>query len=111
MAGSRNLPIKWGRGGSVGSFYPVISTAEGSCNLFGVHTDGRIEVGFRYILFGPDEQRAQLLQRLNQIPGVSFKDSAVKSWGSFPISVLHKPDQLKQFFEIFDWAITQLEGT
>ncbi len=107
-ASSRNLPIKWGRGGSIGSFYPVMSTPEGSCNLFGVHTDGRIEVGFRYLLCGSDEQRSLLLQRLHQIPGVSFKDSAVKSWGSFPMSVLHEPEHLKQFFETFQWAESHL---
>jgi len=107
-ARSGNLPIKWGRGGSVGSFYPVMSTAEGSCNLFGVHTNGRVEVTFRYLLCDSDEQRAQLLQRLNQIPGISLKESAVKSWGSFPMSALHKPDKLKQFFETYEWAVSHL---
>ncbi len=108
-ARARNLPVKWGRGGSVGSFYPVISIADESCNLFGVHTDDRVEVGFRYLLCGSDELRTLLLQRLNQIPGVSFKESAVKSWGSFPMSVLHEPEHLKQFFETFEWASDQPE--
>ncbi len=107
-ARSKDLPIKWGRGGYVGTFYPVISTPEGACNLFGVSTEGKIEVAFSYLLFSSDEQRAQLLQRLNRIPGVSFKESAVRSWGSFPMSVLHDPDHLKQFFETFEWAVTHL---
>jgi len=107
-ARSKDLPIKWGRGGSVGTFYPVISTPEGTCNLFGVSTEGKIEVTFSYLLFSSDEQRAQLLQRLNRIPGVSFRESAVRSWGSFPMSALHDPDHLKQFFETFEWAVTHL---
>ena len=110
-ARSKSLPIKWGKGGSVGTFYPVVSTAEGPCNLFGVSTEGKIEVAFRYLLFGSDEQRVQLLQRLNKIPGVSLKESSAKSWASFPMSVLYKPDQLKQFYETYEWAISQLMNT
>lgn len=107
-ARSRSLPIRWGKGGSVGTFYPIISSKEGERPLFGTSTGGKIEIVFNNLPLSSDEQRTELLQRLNKIPGISLREQAVRTWGSFPMSVLHKPDHLQQFFAVCEWAITEM---
>lgn len=107
-AKSRNLPIKWGKGGALGTFYPVIKTPDGECKLFGVFTNGKIEVVFRLFPFRSEEQRVELFQRLSQIEGVDFKNTALQTWGSFSMSALYSPSNFAQFLEVFEWAMANI---
>jgi len=109
-AEGKGLPVKYGRGGRYGTFYPVLKTPGGDSNLFGVFTSGKIEIVFSYLPLESDEHRAEFLQRLNAIPGVELPETAIQAWASFPITALQNEENLNQFFTICEWLIDQLSG-
>ena len=105
-AQSKALPVNWGKGRTVGTFYPTISCSERECGLFGVYTTGNIEINFQNLLLSSEEQKTEMRNRLNSIPKVSLKSA--QTWGSFPIAALDKQEHLKQFFDVCEWAIEQM---
>jgi hypothetical protein len=79
--------------------------------LFAVWTSGVIETYFYYLKnkppFDNEELRKELLNRLNQVQGISFPADAIDRGPSIPLSIL-KEDALKKFFLIFEWAINEI---
>lgn len=104
-ARSRGFAVKYGRGATVGTFYPTVRTPQGECSLFGVSTSGKIDFVFKTLPLSSDDERFELLQALNKIPGVDLPTKAVQSWASFTISVLHNSGHLKQFLATCEWII------
>jgi hypothetical protein len=102
--------VKWGRGGTYGTFYPVLSHAGQEHRLFGVYSGGKIEISFRDLPLLSENDRADLLQRLNAIDGVSIRPEAIHTWASFPLSTLSDESNRDQFLSVFDWVIRESLG-
>ena len=105
---SKTLGVKWGRGGTYGTFYPILSHADQDHPLFGVYTGGKIEIYFYDFPLPSENDRQDLLQRLNAIADVSIKPEAIRTWASFPLSALRPETNLEQFLSIFDWVIHEI---
>jgi hypothetical protein len=58
-----------------------------------------------------EEQKLELMSRLNAIDGVAFQEKYIISWGSFPISVLKEESKLQDFFDIFEWVIEEIRAS
>jgi hypothetical protein len=103
--------IWWGNGKQRGSFTPIIENKGVSHYLFAVWTSGAIETYFYYLKnkppFDSEELRKELLDRLNQVPGISLPADAIDRGPSIPLSIL-KGDALKKFFLAFEWAINEI---
>ncbi len=107
-ARSKTLGVKWGRGGTYGTFYPILSHAGQEHLLFGPSSDGKITISFRDFPLPSENDRADLLQRLNAIDTVSIRSEAIHTWASFPLSMLRTKSNLDQFLSIFDWVIQEI---
>ena len=108
-AKSKSLGIHWGKGGVEGTFYPVLDHKAKANKLFGVFSTGKILVDFQSNLLEKEEQKLELMNRLNAIDGVAFQEKYIYSWGSFPISVLKEEAKLKDFFAIFEWVMEEIK--
>ena len=109
-AKSKSFRIHWGKGGVEGTYYPVLDHKGKANKIFGVYSPGKILVDFQSNPLKKEEQKLELMNRLNAIDGVAFQEKYIYSWGSFPISVLREESRLKDFFAIFEWVIEQIKG-
>jgi len=104
--------IWWGNGKQRGSFTPIVESRGESHYLFAVWTNGVIETYFYYLKnkppFDSEEMRRELLNRLNQVQGISLPADAIDRGPSIPLSIL-KGDALKKFFLVFEWAINEIK--
>ena len=51
---------------------------------------------------------AELLKRLNQIPGFSIPDDAIERRPNVYLAVLKNKDSLNQFLETLDWTVQEI---
>jgi len=52
-----------------------------------------------------------LLEKLNEIPGVSIPLNAVNRRPSILISPLQENESLQKFFNIYDWVISEIKAS
>jgi len=106
--------VSWGRGAIEGSFVPILHHNGTDYLLFAVRTFGTVELYFHYYQRKPpldsEEVRRELLSRLNSIADVSLPDDAITKLPKIPLSALKDEAALKQFFEIFDWLVEEIQG-
>ena len=108
-ARAKSSRIHWGKGGVEGTYYPVLDHKGKANKIFGVYSPGKILVDFQSNPLEKEEQKLELMNRLNAIDGVAFQEKYINSWGSFPISVLKEESKLKDFFDIFEWVIEEIK--
>ena len=105
--------VSWGRGAIEGSFVPILHHNGTDYLLFAVRTFGTVELYFYYYQRKPpldsEEVRRELLSRLNSIADVSLPDDAITKLPKIPLSALKDEAALKQFFEIFDWLVEEIQ--
>ena len=58
----------------------------------------------------PEEKRAELLRRLNNIPGVSLPADSVDKYPNILLSTLTKQKSLEQFLEAIEWTNQQVKA-
>lgn len=103
----------WGEGIRNGSFVPIYNANGRDHQLFAVWSSGFVEMYFYWYQyrspFDIEEKRLEILNRLNQIPGVKLPPNVISRRPSIPLTVFSSEESLKQFFEIFDWFINEVE--
>jgi hypothetical protein len=103
--------IWWGQGKKDGSFFPLLDVGGVTHWLIAVWTYGRIEVQFQHMHAPPFNalgHRMELRRRLVAIPGIEITDEAVTKRPSFPLAALEQPASLKQFLEVLEWWIQEV---
>jgi hypothetical protein len=114
-AKARNLRIWWGKGKKFGSFFPMFDYKGNSYFLFSIWTYGTIEVQFQWMKtrspFDNEGKRLELLQRLNEIPGISLPPDAINRRPSLGLSTLLDEAVLKKFLNTFDWVIQEIKSS
>lgn len=107
--------VRWGRGKRSGSFVPYFPHHEHKHQLFAVYTNGVLEVYFYWYSykqpFDAEEKRLELLEKLNQIPGVNLPKEAINRRPSIKLSTLGQGKNIEQFLSIFDWVIEEIAKT
>ena len=58
-----------------------------------------------------EEKRRKLLSQLNSIAGISLPDDAITRLPKIPLSALKDEAALKQFLEVFDWVVQEIQAT
>ncbi len=101
----------WWSSGRTGVVRPLFG-ADGH-RLLGLNTQGRVVIPFdkmkRQPPFSDAAKRRELLDRLNQVPGISISEKAVDRWAKIPLRLL-KGDPSK-LLKVLDWAVAQIKGT
>jgi len=114
-AQTRKLRLWWGQGKQDGSFFPMFDYQGKQYWLIAVWTYGRIEIQFQMMKTTPpfetEAKRAELLQRLNALPGVIIPPDGITRRPSIRLSVLQDETVLQQFLAICDWIIQEITAS
>src|SRR5690606_37724033 len=107
--------IRWGKGSTHGSFYPLVWQNGTYYRFFVVYSNGYVEISFQHYMktppFDSEEKRRELLARLNEIPGISWPEDVITRRPSIPFSVLTNEAALRQFFATFEWMINEIRSS
>ncbi|WP_199316483.1 hypothetical protein [Chroococcidiopsis sp [FACHB-1243]] len=107
-ASCKNLSHTWGQGNQSGSFTPRIVTPKGEKKkFFVVWTSGTVEISANEAPFNLPETKNELLNRLTSIVGKAL--SVNPYYWYIPLSVLTEESILKQFLEVIEWAIGEIQ--
>ncbi|PSB40439.1 hypothetical protein C7B80_33420 [Cyanosarcina cf. burmensis CCALA 770] len=107
-ASCKNLSPTWGQGKQSGSFTPRIVTAKGDKKkFFVVWTSGTVEISANEAPFHLPEIKNELLNRLTFLVGNAI--SVNPYYWYIPLSVLTEESILKQFLEVIEWAISEIQ--
>lgn len=102
----------WGRGSTQGSFVPVAQAGGFDYQLFAVWIYSSIELYFQYYAnkpgFASVDQRRDLRDRLNAIPGVSLDESALSRRPSVPLSVFRDRAAMQTLHASYAWFLGQI---
>jgi hypothetical protein len=110
------LPVVWwGSGAQDGSCFRGVHNGGKNVYFFAVWTYGKIELQFQWLArfppFNSEAIRAELLGRLNKVPGVNFGVDAVTRRPSFDLAVLDNPQAETAFREVMHWAVAQVRSS
>jgi hypothetical protein len=110
------LDIRWGKGGTDGSFTPMFERAGLRHQVISVYTYGSVEIKFEHMRdkppFDDESKRLALRDRLNEIPDIGIPIASVNSRRpSFRLSLLENEKELKQFLEVLDWFVQEVKAT
>jgi hypothetical protein len=102
----------WGKGKQDGSFIPIMDHNNISYYPIAVWTYGKVEIQFQWLQkrppFNEEAKRKQLLDLLNQIPGVNIPENAITRRPNIPLSVFKNEAALNQFLGILEWIIKEI---
>jgi vacuolar-type H+-ATPase subunit F/Vma7 len=111
----QRIPIRWGKGGTVGSFAPRLEHAGHSHQVFSVFSDGSLEIRFSYMQwkapFDEEAKRLALRDRLNEVTGFHIQTDQVTKRPWYYLSVLQDEADLKSFIAALDWFVREVKAT
>jgi hypothetical protein len=103
----------WGKGSIDGSVYPILDYNGIAYYPFCIWTYGKVEIQFQWLLkrppFDAESKRKELLDRLNQIPGLNIPTDAITRRPNIFLSALKDENALKQFLETLDWVVQEIK--
>jgi hypothetical protein len=109
----RTTRIWWGRGGQNGSFVPVLHHNGTDHQIFAVYTSGSIELYFQWYRtkppFGDEHARRELLDRFNQVPGVSIPDNRIDGRPNIPLRDFVDRERRAKFVGVLEWYLQQVK--
>lgn len=110
------LDIRWGKGGTDGSFTPMFERAGLRHQVISVYTYGSVEIKFEHMRdkppFDDESKRLALRDRLNEIPNIGIPTASVNSRRpSFRLSLLENEKELKQFLKVLDWFVHEVKAS
>lgn len=113
-AEAEGLSLHWGSVRDVPLFAPAIDTPSGTAYFVEITARGRIDVLFDQLketeAFGEDEQRLEVLRRLNRIPGMGMPEFTINKRPTFSLNALVSDQAFEQFTATFRWVAQQLQG-
>jgi len=111
-ARSRFTRLSFGKGAVEGSIAPVLDHADIAYVLFILYSYGSVEMQFQHQLrkppFDDASKRRELLNRLNNIPGVSLPANSIDKRPSFRIKQLNSTEALEVFFQVVEWYLSEV---
>ena len=114
-ARSAGLRIWWGQGKRSGSFVPTFDYMGKNHQLFAIWTDAKLELYFYAYKNKPPfddlERRRGLMQRLNQIPGITVPEDAIDRGPGLRLGQLEEDAVLQQFISVYEWFLEEIRKT
>ena len=105
----------WGEGKLHAACVPILYHNGIKHQLFAIRAQsGTVQIYFKWYAqkppFEAEDKRLELLQRLNQIPGVEIPVTAINRQPSIALSALADKSALEQFTQAFGWFIAQVRS-
>jgi hypothetical protein len=111
---AEGLTLHWSSVRDVPLFAPAIDTPSGPAYFVEITARGRIDVLFDQLretdAFGEDEQRLEVVRRLNQIGGMGMPEFTINKRPTFSLNALVSDAAFDQFTSTFRWVAQQLRG-
>lgn len=108
------LRYTWGNGATAGSLLPFIEHAGEMLWPFSVWTYGSLEVQFQWLKnrrpFQDEEQRLELLERLNAIEGIRIPASSITKRPPIRLATLSAPGVLPRFLDVMGWVVNEVRA-
>jgi len=109
------IRIAWGQGAKYGSFILRVRQGGVEHSIFSASTAGEIQIHLammRQPPFDALDMRQELLDRLNEIPDVEARASALEtSWPVMPLRALIDEEHLRQFLDTWHWYLDHIPPT
>jgi len=107
--GRASLPhVRWGHGKQSGSFTPGILRSGVEHSVVSVWTDGLFCIRFgalaRTPAFAAEAMRAELLDRLNEVPRFDLPAGVLDKYPGLPLRLLDDPASMGGFLSVLDWG-------
>jgi hypothetical protein len=113
-AATQGLLVVWGRGHTFPTVRILLDAPERPYPLLAIWASGTVELKFGDLKARPitddSSLRAALLDRLNEIPGVSLPADAADRYPSVHLAVFMDDDAIAAFKGTWEWAIAQVRG-
>ncbi len=82
--------------------------------VFSMWSRGGLNLEMSYLMrnppFSAESKRAEVLRRLNQIPGFQLPDRAMRHYAPLPLFALRGQAELRQFIEVLDWVTQEIRS-
>lgn len=115
-AKGKNLRIWWGEGAKSGSSYALFDYNNKpyyTLALWTGYKNGYVEMQFKYQIdykpFDNKNNQINLLNKFNEISGISFPPEELNRFPSVQLAVLKDETELTKFLKIFDWIIQEIK--
>jgi len=109
---TKGLSMHWGKGDSYGYFSPRMDEANEIGSKAKVRINGRVSIEFPELAkrppFADEGMRLALLQRLNEVPGITLPSTDITRSPSIRLAALVAPAAMRQFLEVLDWLLQQI---
>ena len=103
----------WGNGSIDGSVFPILDYNGIAYYPFCIWTYGKVEIQFKELLkrppFDAESKRKEMLDRLNQIPGINIPADAITRRPNIFLNALSDENALNQFLKVIEWAIQEVK--
>ena len=103
----------FGKGKKSGSIVPALDLPDNSHFPFAIWTYGKIEIYFQWYKDKPPfdslETRKKILEKLNEIQGVSIPENRIDKRPSIDIKLLKEHSEYEKFIKIYDWFFDELD--
>jgi hypothetical protein len=100
------------RTGSLSSFIPVLDHAGLAWYPIWVQSKGDVALQMQYMRgrlpFSDHQKRLELMRRMNEIPGVSFKEDRMTGRPSIRLEGLLEPSARQRFLDVLTWMVQQI---
>jgi hypothetical protein len=74
---------------------------------------GEIEIRFQYLPKGPfesEEKRRELLDRLNEVEGISLPADSIAGRPGIPMAAFPDEARVDSFLKVMDWVVEELKA-
>jgi len=110
------MEIRWGTGGTTGSFGPRFRKNGRKYQLFVLYTfKVRIEFGFGVLAnrpeFAAEERREALRDRLNKIDGFDVPRDSIGKYPHLPVEPLQDDVNRAAFMDVIRWLVEEIRQT
>ena len=106
-----SVQISW-RSGMHGSFTATLNTDNGKQWLVYFMKAWTVRIPFGWLLqyppFDDKDKRVELLNKINEIPGVDWSETEADKWPTFSLAILNDPNFCQRFLGILTWIKQQI---
>lgn len=103
----------WFGSGRRGSMVPIFTHLGSERYLFAIWTTGTIEIYFQWYKHKPpfdsDLKRLELLEKLNEIKGISISSDKISARPNIPLYVLLDKNEYTKFIQTYQWFIAEVK--
>jgi hypothetical protein len=110
---SVGLEASYSKGSTLSAFIPILTREGERLYPIAVRTSGHFILQMRWLVtkppFDDETKRADLLGKLNEIPGVGFKSDRIKGMPSIPLPALVNETAFGHLTSVLQWLIEELK--